>query len=85
MLRCHTHSSDGTNLPHSGNGAKLTVIVFSRKVMVAPGFEGGVEQLARRMSPGSYLVCSVHRVGGECGSSVGDRVRRKHLEGEKYM
>jgi hypothetical protein len=39
--------------------------------MLAAGLDGGVEQLARNISPGSYLVCSVNMVGGECGNSVG--------------
>jgi hypothetical protein len=38
--------------------------------MLAAGLDGGVEQLARNISPGSYLVCSVNMVGGECGNSV---------------
>ena len=40
--------------------------------MVALGLDGCVEQLALSMSPGSYFVNSVQRVGGECGSSVND-------------
>lgn len=38
--------------------------------MVAPGFEGGVEQLAFKISPGSYRSRSVNSVGGACGNSV---------------
>lgn len=44
--------------------------------MLAPGLDGGVEQLARNISPGSYFVCSVNRVGGEWGSSVGAKQKR---------
>lgn len=36
---------------------------------MALGFDGCVEQFARRMSPGSYLVNSVQSVGGKCGNS----------------
>ena len=43
------------------------------KVMEALGLDGGVEQLARKISPGSYFVCSVQRVGGMCGSSVKEK------------
>lgn len=49
---------------------KLTGLWLSRKVNVALGFDGGVEQLACKISPGSYFVCSVHSVGDECGNSA---------------
>lgn len=52
---------------------KLTGILFKRNVIVAPGFDGGVEQFDFRMSPGSYRSRSVYRVGGECGNSAKKR------------
>lgn len=56
---------------------KLTAYWLSRKVIVALGLDGCVEQLARRMSPGSYFVNSVQRVGGEWGNSVNDNEAKK--------
>lgn len=57
----------------SNNSNKMNVLLttfwLSWNVIVELGFDGWVEQFALKMSPGSYLVNSVHNVGGECGSS----------------
>lgn len=48
---------------------KLTELLFIRNEILAPGFEGGVEQFAFSISPTSYFTFSVHKVGGACGNS----------------
>lgn len=45
------------------------LITWNYYVIVAPGFEGGVEQLAFKISPGSYLSRSVKSVGAAWGNS----------------
>lgn len=62
---------------------KLTGILFKRNVIVAPGFDGGVEQFDFRMSPGSYRSRSVNKVGGECGNSA--KKKQRIFYGGKVM
>lgn len=52
---------------------QLTGVLFTRNVILAGGFDGGLEQFAFNISPGSYFTRSVHNVGGEWGSSASKR------------
>uniref|UniRef100_A0A8D8CDS1 (northern house mosquito) hypothetical protein n=1 Tax=Culex pipiens TaxID=7175 RepID=A0A8D8CDS1_CULPI len=47
-----------------------TTMLFNVSFRSALGRDGGELQLARRTSPGSYRLCSVHRVGPLSGSST---------------
>lgn len=51
----------------------LTTMLFNVSFRSALGRDGGELQLARRTSPGSYRLCSVHRVGPLSGSSGNKR------------